>query len=64
MADEQPTFTCAACGQTFKYGWSDEQARAEFHEHFGREPSPHRGDALVCDDCYHKVVEANGGFPS
>jgi DNA-directed RNA polymerase subunit RPC12/RpoP len=54
MADE---YTCEECGQTFEKGWTDADANAEAVEAFG---APHASDdpdmAIVCDDCYRKLV--------
>ena len=49
MKDDE--YKCAGCGRKFKKGWSDEEARAEEKENFGRNDP----DAVIlCDDCYTK----------
>jgi hypothetical protein len=48
MAERQ--FTCARCGETFRAGWSEEEALAEMRTRFptakGREEA-----FSLCDDC-------------
>lgn len=50
MADPGPgEYRCALCGQVFKTGWSDEEARAELAERF-----PGTGTeecVVICDGC-------------
>lgn len=53
------TYTCDECGETFTAEWSDEEARAEFRQTFGREKTD--DDAEVCDDCYKEIMEAHEG---
>lgn len=49
------TYTCEDCGETFEYGWSDDDAHAESVENFGvRGDAP--GMAIVCHDCYLEIV--------
>lgn len=50
------TYVCANCGGTFESTWTEEEARAEEMAAFGVAPSPN--DAIVCDDCYWKLVAA------
>jgi hypothetical protein len=49
------TYTCSDCGGTFETERSDEAAHEEAVRNFGR-----RGDsggmALVCDDCYKRIL--------
>jgi hypothetical protein len=45
-------YTCAACHQTFKYAWSDEEAKKELEQKFG---IPVEECGIVCDDCYKKM---------
>jgi rubredoxin len=53
-------FQCAACGGVFDKGWSDAEATAE--------RSANGFDdidcAVVCDDCYIKVMQFNGHPPT
>jgi DNA-directed RNA polymerase subunit RPC12/RpoP len=47
-------YKCAHCGETFKKGWSDEEAEVELKENFpdlAGEPC-----LVVCDDCYTKFM--------
>jgi hypothetical protein len=47
------TYTCAACGETYAKGWTDEKAKAELEATF---PSFEPEDCgVVCDDCYKKM---------
>ena len=47
-------YTCAACGNTYEEGWSDEEARAEYEDVF---PGRDIDDAdVVCDTCYQEIV--------
>ena len=47
-------YTCAACGNTYEEGWSDEEARAEYAEVF---PGCSIDEAdIVCDPCYQEMV--------
>jgi hypothetical protein len=39
----------------FENGWTDEQARQEFADKFGRPVN--KSDAVVCDDCYRMIME-------
>ena len=48
------TYTCASCGETFEKGWSDEEALEESAEQWG--DLPHDALAVVCDDCYQKMM--------
>jgi hypothetical protein len=47
-------FTCEACRGTFTCGWTDEEAKAEYRERYGREPELGEGDeqdVLICESC-------------
>lgn len=60
MADAKPStvagsneYRCAACGETFEKGWSDEEASEELGSTF---PGIEEADCnLVCDDCWKKM---------
>lgn len=59
-ADE---YKCSSCGNVFKKGWSDEDARAEHLERFGREPAMEVDggtDVLICENC-NALGEAHFG---
>ena len=45
-------FTCTKCGDTFTMEWSNEEAKAEFKENFGKEMSDEDDICILCDDCY------------
>lgn len=49
MSDDERTFTCEMCDETFIAAWSDEEALAEMREKFG--DIPRRERARVCSDC-------------
>jgi hypothetical protein len=48
------TYTCAMSHQTFEKEWTDEEALEELTRNFGL--STVEDCAIVCDDCYKKVV--------
>ena len=50
------TFCCANCLDIFEEPASDDEARKEFFEVFGREPSAKK-DAKVCTECYKILME-------
>ena len=49
-----PEFTCALCGGTFPYLWTEEEAQAEYAALFPEEPIEEQ--EVVCDDCYALVT--------
>lgn len=55
MSEE--TYTCAVCHQEFPKGWSDEEARQEYGQAFPRQEASGEAVEMVCDDCYHRVME-------
>lgn len=57
MANEVETYTCANCGNEFKKGWSDKEAKAELDEVFD---VPVEDCALVCDSCYRLIMAQLG----
>lgn len=51
------TYTCAACGDTFTKGWTDEEMEIEARIHgFDLSASD---NVLVCDDCFVPIMQAN-----
>lgn len=50
-------YKCAECGNVYEFGWSDEEARAEAAKNFGESVAEH--GAIVCDDCYNKIMEVH-----
>jgi rubredoxin len=51
-AEAVKQFTCDNCGETYDCEWSDEEAQAEAVSTFGVIDDP----AIVCDDCYQKLM--------
>jgi hypothetical protein len=49
-------YECKGCHQIFHKGWSDKEAREEFHENFPDEPLDEQVD-LVCEDCYQLIMK-------
>ena len=50
-------FQCAKCSGIFEKGWSDEAAKEEAQEVFGKRPENWNDDAMmVCDDCYNEMM--------
>jgi hypothetical protein len=47
-------YICSNCGEKYKYGWSDEEARAEKERDFS--DVPFDKCVVVCDDCYKKIM--------
>lgn len=60
MPDKIPQFaqeyTCAACRETYRMGWSAEDALNEYKENGFEEDSK----VVVCDDCYKKIMRKLG----
>ena len=49
-------YQCAMCKGIFEKGWSNEEAKAEAREFFGKPPKEWNDTPLViCDDCFQKV---------
>jgi len=48
------TYKCAECGETFEKGWSDEEAIGEAEAVLGTYDEENM--AVVCDDCYQKIM--------
>jgi len=53
---EPKRYTCAKCGGVFDEAWPNPEAVAEMHARFGEDCSTDDCD-IVCDDCYHELVE-------
>lgn len=48
------TFKCSRCKETFKKGWTDEEAEAELKENF---PGYEIEDCdVLCEDCFNKTL--------
>jgi DNA-directed RNA polymerase subunit RPC12/RpoP len=56
MSDSANTYTCAACGEEFENGWTDEEAEAEYQAAFTGDAEAGAPKDTVCDDCYHKIM--------
>ncbi len=48
------TFKCDMCGGVFEKGQSEEEALAEYKQHFGIDMRPEEV-GLCCDDCWEKI---------
>lgn len=49
-------YTCEWCGQTYESEWSEEEAQEEYENNFFPEEREGVEKAIVCDDCYKKVM--------
>jgi hypothetical protein len=49
-------YTCATCKGVFYKGWSDEDAKEEFHERHPDKPIDET-TALLCDPCYNAILK-------
>ncbi len=49
---EKDEFRCAACGNIYKKGWSDDEMMKESADIWGR--IPEEDGILICDDCFNK----------
>lgn len=57
-------YLCECCGNIFNKGWTDEEAIAEFKEHFPNlDPNDPDEAGLVCDVCYKMLGEHFGFLP-
>ena len=53
---ENSKYKCAKCGGVFEKGWSDEEAKNEAKELFGKHPNDWNNEAvIVCDDCFNEI---------
>jgi hypothetical protein len=53
---ETKYFKCENCNNTFEKGWSDKEAKAEMKKNkFDKYPEDEM--AIVCDDCYKKLMK-------
>ena len=48
-------YTCARCGNTYEYEWTDEEALKEMRATYGDLPPEDR--AVICDDCFKEFEE-------
>ena len=53
-------FTCDECGDTYKTGRDDDEARNEAKENFGGDFFERTEIAIVCDDCYQGIMKRAG----
>lgn len=51
------TFTCEECGGTFDKEWTDDEALDEANELWSREEQSAAGLAIVCHDCWLRLME-------
>lgn len=49
-------FTCDKCKNTYDCGWSDEEAWEEANKEFPGLKEDLSDQAIVCDDCYNKIM--------
>jgi hypothetical protein len=49
------TYMCGMCHETYELAWTEREAREEAAENFPGMDVEEQG-ALVCDDCYRKVM--------
>ena len=48
--------TCENCGLTFESGWTEEEAKAEAVENFGKNVTEDLEQVTLCDDCYTEFM--------
>ena len=49
-------YQCDMCKGIFEKGWSDEEAKQEAEEIFGKNPNEWNDEQkVVCDDCFNKI---------
>lgn len=48
-------YRCEECGNVYEFGWSEEESKAEAEKNFGKDIAEH--GAIVCDDCYNKIMK-------
>ena len=49
-------YKCDMCGEIFESGWSDEEAKQEAEDIFGKPVDDWKsGQSIVCDDCFKKI---------
>jgi uncharacterized protein with PIN domain len=46
-------YRCENCLEIYEKDWSDEEAQAEYEQNF---PNSGEEQAIVCDDCYKKMI--------
>lgn len=51
-------YTCGNCKETFESERPDDDARQEFADIWGGEPTPDRAD-IVCEPCFNKLIQAS-----
>lgn len=54
------TFICEECKKEFIKEWSDDEAEIEFKTEFP--DFPMENCAIVCEDCYHRLMFINQSF--
>lgn len=48
-------FKCEICDGVFEQGWTEEEAKMEFKKRFPDHDVEAEDNAMVCEDCLHKV---------
>ncbi len=49
-------YQCTMCDGIFEKKWTDEEAEKECVENFGTMMAHDDDRAIVCDDCYQKII--------
>lgn len=50
-------YICSECGNVYEFAWTEEEAKSEARKTFGEQVAQH--GAVVCDDCYKKIMSAH-----
>lgn len=54
--EKQGTYQCANCLEVYEKYWSDEEAEKEYVSNFPSSNAASVEQAVVCDDCYKRMV--------
>jgi rubredoxin len=53
-------YKCGHCGNVYEKGWTDEEAKKEAEEIFGKHPDDwNDGQVVICDDCFNLMNPKN-----
>ena len=50
-------YQCSNCRGIFEKAWTDEEANQEAEQFGVKQASAHPDMAIVCEDCYHKIMQ-------
>lgn len=55
------TYTCEACGETYKNSWDDKKANEEAKQMFGTINASEdlENNVIICDSCFKKMFPNN-----